>query len=464
MAAETVSPDIRHLLERISYGSTRASLKRARTMGAQAYLEQQLHPEEIDDGLLETLLAANLPTLSYSAAQALALLGQPGGGAQLIAELRVAKLARAALSERQLLEVMVGFWTDHFSIYQNDGPLRALKTVDEREVIRPHALGYFRDLLHASAKSPAMLLYLDNETNRVDGLNENYGRELLELHTLGVDGGYAETDVVETARCLSGWSVSRDTGEFLFRPYWHDRGAKQVMEFQIPAGGGIEDGERLLDYLATHPSTAAFISRKLCIALVTDDPDPSLVETATTTFLASGGNIREILRSIFAHPAFLAAQGTKFKRPQRLLASALRLLSGFPDENGLRFAHGNLDAMGHAPYSWPAPNGYPAVGGYWLNGNAMLQRWNLIASMTLTGQSFWGVDWQRWQVADETAESLTTRVAEELAYPLQEAQRHDIVQALQSLVGTEVLTPLLAEVVARHIVYLMLTAPGFQSH
>ena len=181
---------------------------------------------------------------------------------------------------------MVEFWSNHFSIYQDNGPLRLLKIADDREVIRPHALGRFRDLLHASAKSPAMLYYLDNYRSYRDGPNENYARELLELHCLGVDGGYDEQDVSETARTFTGWSIDRndDIGRFRFYPQLHDDGAKTVLGLDIPAGLGVAGGERLLDHLAGQTATADFIAFKLCRRFVADQPDPALVAEVSETF------------------------------------------------------------------------------------------------------------------------------------------------------------------------------------
>jgi uncharacterized protein (DUF1800 family) len=257
-----------------------------------------------------------------------------GIAAQVVGELVTAKLVRAVESKRQLHEVMVDFWSNHFNVDVKKGPVRTYKVADEREVIRPHVWSKFRDLLGASAKSPAMLFYLDNarssrpmemrrfagcnrnsprvrpnggaapqnaapgealmpsmtsEETEVapmtrGGINENYARELMELHTLGVDGGYTQKDVQEVARCFTGWSINRQTGEFQFKRYAHDNGEKLVLGQRIAAGGGIQDGERVLDILATHPSTARFLARKLCMRLVSDQPPASLVEVPRRHF------------------------------------------------------------------------------------------------------------------------------------------------------------------------------------
>lgn len=232
----------------------------------------------------------------------------------------------------------------------------------------------------------------------------------------------------------------------------------------MPGGGGINDGEGLLDYLAEHPSTAAFISRKLCVFLVADNPDQGLVDSVNATYQAGGGDIREMLRTLFAHPAFAAAQGGKFKRPQRLLAGYFRLLSAYPSSTGWRVAHQKLMEMRHAPYAWPAPDGYPAEADYWMNSNGMLQRWNLASSIALAPSSSTGIDWAASRRDGETVDSLTTWRSNELAYPLTSGEHQAIVTALEALLGNGVLGPQEAEAAARHIVYLMLADAGFQQH
>src|SRR5262249_50087312 len=225
-------------------------------------------------------------------------------------ELQQAKLVRAIFSEKQLQEVMVDFWYNHFNVWANKDTARWMVTSYERDVIRPHALGKFKELLVATAQSPAMLYYLDNFLSKAEspvkkeadgnpspvrrpGLNENYGRELMELHTLGVDGGYTQKDVTEVARCFTGWTiVPQPNTIFIFAPRAHDKGEKIVLDTRIPPGGGIEDGLRVLDILAKHPSTAKFISHKLCQRFVADQPPQSLVDRAAENFIATDGDIR----------------------------------------------------------------------------------------------------------------------------------------------------------------------------
>ena len=271
---------------------------------------------------------------------------EPGGPRRIITELGREQLWRAAYSERQLQEVMVQFWMNHFNVYAGKGVDRWLLTSFEHDAIRPHALGNFSQLLTATAQSPAMLFYLDNwlsvapnaaagakglrpQAER-QGLNENYARELMELHTLGVDGGYTQQDVREVARCLTGWTIDRPRqgGGFIFRPRLHDEGEKIVLGHTIQRSGGAEDGRQVLQILAAHPSTAHYISLKLCRHFVADNPTASVVDHSARTFSKSDGDIRSVLRTILTSREFnlQAAFRAKFKSPFELVASSLRTL------------------------------------------------------------------------------------------------------------------------------------------
>jgi uncharacterized protein (DUF1800 family) len=361
-----------HVLSRLGYGPRPGDVERVRAMGVAAYIRRQLDPASIDDEGTESRLAS-LRTLAMRPAELWrlyprpdpALLQQMRSGemgrdearrvlplearpAWIVAELQAARLTRAVLSERQLLEVMVDFWFNHFNVYAGKGDMRWLVTSYERDAIRPHALGRFRDLLQATARHPAMLYYLDNWLSTRDGftvrggpakgrrmgLNENYARELLELHTLGVDGGYTQQDVVEVARCFTGWGIERPPaeGRFVFRPLAHDPGAKTVLGRHIPAGGGESDGLTVLDLLARHPATARFIATKLARRFVSDEPPPAVVERASRIFLDTDGNIRDVLAAILASPEFLSldAYRAKIKSPLELVASAVRALGAVP--------------------------------------------------------------------------------------------------------------------------------------
>jgi uncharacterized protein (DUF1800 family) len=315
----------------------------------------------------------------------------------LLTELQTAKVARAVMSDRQLEEVMVDFWENHFTVFAGKGPERYFLGQYERESIRPHALGKFRDLLGAVAKSPAMLYYLDNWESAVEadrpslamranrggnarprGLNENYGRELMELHTLGVDGGYTQADVVSAARAFTGWTVAkpRQNGTFVFRPAFHDAGEKIFLGRTLAANRGIQDGEQVLDIVATQPATARFIASKLVRRFVSDSVPPELVDRVALTFTRTGGDIRECLRAIFTSPEFFSrgAYKAKVKSPYELVVSALRVVGAQPDSTP-RTAQ-MIARLGEPLYGHLAPNGYPERGDSWINTGAILARIN----------------------------------------------------------------------------------------
>src|SRR5262249_541567 len=272
--------------------------------------------------------------------------------ARIAMELQAAKVVRAVTSERQLEEVMVDFWFNHFNVFAGKGDVRWYVSAYEREAIRPYAMGRFPDLVRATAYHPAMLFYLDNWLSAKPafmvaggrnggggaGLNENYGGELMELHTLGVDGGYTQKDVTEVARAFTGWTIDRPQvdGRFVFRPIMHDTGEKVVLGQRIPAGGGREDGERVIEILTHHPATARFIATKLVRRFVSDEPPPALVARVAGTYTSTGGDIRAMLRTIFESPEFFSesAYRAKIKKPFEFVASAVRALGGTTDAAG----------------------------------------------------------------------------------------------------------------------------------
>lgn len=382
-------PEIAHLLGRITFGPRPGEIERVAGLGWETFLEQQLHPEQIDDRALERRLAA-YPTLAMSNRELLDAYprqGQPGP-ARVVQELEQASLLRAVASERQLLEVMVDFWSSHLSIFIGKSQARWFKTGDDREVIRAHALGRFADMLRASAQSPAMLVYLDNAQNVAPagrararlGINENYARELLELHTVGVDGGYSQEDVVALARVLTGWGVGRAgerRGAFVFAARLHDDSPKRIafLDMDLPAGGGQAEGEAVLERLAAHPKTAQRIAAKLALAFVSDSPPPALVRRVAQTFLESGTDIRATLRALFGSDEFRAAAGQKIKLPLRALVSAVRALDARVEQPQALLLH--LRALGQPFFGWPSPDGYPQAGAAWVNTGGMLARWNL---------------------------------------------------------------------------------------
>jgi uncharacterized protein (DUF1800 family) len=299
--------------------------------------------------------------------------------------LRAATVYRAFFSPRQLYEVMVEFWSNHFSIHLVNGIIPTLKPFDDHAVIRPNAMRSFRELLQASAKSPAMLYYLDNFLNFAGAPQENYARELLELHTLGVDGGYTENDVKEVARCFTGWSIDRDTGEFRYIGALHDDGSKTVLGNFIPAGGGLSDGETVLDLLASHPSTATYIAGKLCRRFVSDTPPESLVSAIAAKYTQTDGDVVEMLRALFASDEFSEISDEKLARPMEFVGGLVRALNTtqiLPDDDG-RFYGALLDLLGQVPFDWVPPNGYPDVAGYWGSTSGFLNRWRIALALNV---------------------------------------------------------------------------------
>jgi len=411
-----------HVLQRVTYGPRPGDVARVRAVGVGAWLERQLDPDRIDDTAVEQALRA-LPTLTMSIAdlqrdyprldpelQRKLASGEmtprelreqyptdkrPG---RIVAELQTARMLRAVNSERQLQEVMVDFWFNHFNVFANKGEVRWYVTAYERDVIRPHALGRFPDLLRATARHPAMLYYLDNwlsvrpgytvrtgpNQGRRAGLNENYARELLELHTLGVDGGYTQADVTEVARAFTGWSINRprQDAHFVFRPGTHDVGEKRVLGYSIRAGGE-RDGEQILDLLAGHPTTARFIARKLVRRLVADEVPPALVERVATAYRTTGGDIRAMLRVIFAAPEFQApaAAGAKIKKPSEFVVSATRAVGATVDARGAWALARATAEIGEGLYEAVPPTGHADRAEAWVNPGALLSRMNFALAL-----------------------------------------------------------------------------------
>lgn len=391
----TASVDaLTHVLNRAAFGPRPGDYARVSKLGvtpdeaAAAYLEQQLNPELIDDDEAE------------HAVRRFETLNEPLGElfeyqeVLLQNELMRGAVARAIHSERQLYEVMVQFWSDHFNIDPSKGDCKWLKVADDREVIRRHALGKFPEMLRASALSPAMLWYLDGRVNRRENLaekpNENYARELLELHTLGVHGGYTQKDVMEVARCLTGWTVrSKDQkpyfqiGKVEFKLPHHDCESKEVLGHRIPALPaslgkeqheqlGRQELDRVLEIVARHPATARHLGTKLCQRFIADEPPAGAVETVATAFTRTDGDIRATLRVLFATDEFRQQRGNKFKRPFNYIASVLRA-TGANTDAGLEIID-YLRRMGHAPFNYPTPDGYPEHAAPWMG--TLLWRWN----------------------------------------------------------------------------------------
>jgi uncharacterized protein (DUF1800 family) len=334
-------------------------------------------------------------------------------------DLSEGKLLRAIYSNRQFDEVLADFWYNHFNIFLDKGADRYMVTAYERDVIRPHVLGKFKDMLLATAQSPAMLFYLDNWESVSDnsparpnapagqkkqGLNENYGRELMELHTLGVDGGYTQQDVTEVARCFTGWTIRQPQqgGGFFFNPRMHDRGEKQVLGVTIPAGGGMEDGLKVLDILSKHPSTAHFISKSLAIRFVSDNPPDALIDKMAATFTATDGDLREVMRTMLNADEFWAAANfrAKLKSPLEMVVSAVRAVNGDVD-TAVQMVQ-LMNTLGQPLYRKQEPTGYTNRGGDWLNSASLLARMNF--ANTLAQGKVGGVKVDLTQFSADTAQ------------------------------------------------------------
>jgi uncharacterized protein (DUF1800 family) len=374
-----------HLLNRIGYGPRPGEVAQTLRRGLEKHIDEQL--EAPSDPELEARLRA-FPTLGYPIGQVLADYARDQRTINRVTDdLYGAKIVRAVHGKNQLQEVLVDFWFNHFNVYILDGFARYATPAYERDAIRPHALGRFRDLLGATAQHPAMVFYLDNylsTVSRVDprtgrliqGLNENYGRELMELHTIGVDAGYSQDHVFDAARCFTGWTIDQRTGVFVYRPQNHDTGAKQVFGLNVPAGGQKEDGERLLDHLASHPATAHHVSWQLVQRFVADDPPPRLVDRCASVFLSSDGDIAAVMKAILGSAEFWA-EGFgigKPKTPFEFVASALRAVGA--EVTTATGPINALTAMGMPVYRCLPPTGYSNRGGDWLNPSSHLQRMN----------------------------------------------------------------------------------------
>jgi len=445
LPASPLSEDERvlHALNRLGYGPRPADVARVRQMGVAVYLEQQLHPEGLSGNAVRAALA-DYPVLDASTAQLVRDYPQPTQEMRrqiatgdltrrdlrermplgqrppaITAQLQAAAVTRAVLSDAQLEEALAAFWFNHFNVFSQKGAVRWMVPAYEREAIRPHVLGKFRDLVLATARHPAMLFYLDNwmstradlimprgqnssasaiprPAGRAMGLNENYARELMELHTLGVDGGYTQQDVSEVARCFTGWTIDRprEGGPYLFRARAHDAGSKRVLGQTIPAGGGERDGERVIDILVRHPSTAHFISTKLARHFVSDDPPAALVSRMAATFRSTDGDIRAVMTTLVTSPEFWSREAyrAKIKTPFEVVVSAVRALDGrlevtrgragggLPAGGGLALAR-EVGKLGQPLYEAQPPTGYPDRAESWVNTGALLGRMNFALSL-----------------------------------------------------------------------------------
>src|SRR5579872_5680945 len=485
-----------HVLSRIGYGARPGDVERVKRVGLQRYIDEQLHPDRVADagmsarldGLTSTKLGSRqiveqyeLPELEARQKKQAANGGNANAdadagadGAQkmpdpvqqkansLVLELSEQKLLRAVYSERQLQEVLTDFWFNHFNVDARKGRDRFMLTAYERDVIRPHVLGRFRDLLGADAKSPAMLFYLDNwmsadpngphadpnqrarvvrgpfggrfiapapqrppaqGKNAPKGLNENYGRELMELHTLGVDGGYTQKDVTEVARAFTGWTLEppKQGGGFRFAARIHDDGQKIVLGHVIKAGGGESDGEQVLDILAKHPSTARFIATKLTRRFVSDTPPPALVDRVAARFTETNGDLREVMRTILTSPEFLSpdAYRAKMKTPFEFIVSALRATGA--DVADAKPLVRELQQLGMPLYQCQPPTGYKDTGDAWVNTGALVSRMNFALRLSNN------------QIPRVHVDDLGGKTATILSDPISDTTRATIAKAAEPL-------------------------------
>lgn len=474
-----------HALNRLAFGPTHDDLEEVRRIGVSKWIDLQLHPERIPERpeLAERLaplaslqleneeLVRRYPPPRMVIAYATGRLPMPSDPEQqamikrlferykaklekkgveigetekemtprslnrapqqlLARDLQEGKLYRAVYSNRQLEEVLTDFWFNHFNVFLNRGADRFLTTAYERDAIRPHVLGKFRELLQATAQDPAMLFYLDNWQSaspdapmprrakagksqagkgKTRGLNENYARELLELHTLGVDGGYTQQDIVEVARCFTGWTIAKpyEGATFTFNERLHDNGQKTVLGKVIPAGGGIGDGLKVLDILSAHPSTAMFISRKLAQRFVSDTPPDSLVRSMAETFRKTDGDLRRVMQTMVASPAFWSedAYRAKVKTPFEMVVSALRATRA--DVHSAHSAVAKIAELGQPLYRKQEPTGYSNTTEEWVNSGALLARMNFALALAKNELPGVTVDTSRFsEDLDSTARAL----------------------------------------------------------
>ncbi len=376
------SDSVMALVQRITQGFSLSEYQRARAMGYDAYLEEQLDHLSIDDSEMDARLV-NFPTLGMSPKQLIE--SYPDDNYIPYYELKGAAIVRSVHSKRQLFERMCEFWSDHFSIDHQKDPMWAFKQDDDRDVVRQYALSSFPQLLSASAHSGAMMYYLDNWLNFAGAAQENYARELLELHTLGVGGGFTEQDVKEVARCLTGWSLNFDAASpdylrFRFEPGFHDPGFKSVLGHFIAANSYQAGGEQVLSILSGHASTARFISTKLTRWLLSENPPQAVIDAVTQTYIVTGGDIKAMIRVILAEDNVVGASpalAPKFRRPFHFVTSILRGLDA--EVYDPIFLTYYLALMGHSPFDWHPPNGYPDSVHVW--GNSILPRWTFVSNL-----------------------------------------------------------------------------------
>jgi len=442
-------------LNRLTFGPRAEERQRLLEIGLAGWIEEQLAPESITDNAC-SIRTRNLTTLEMRASDLFDVSDKIFDNVDRLKvprELRTGTLLRQIYSRRQLHEVVTEFWSDHFNISTEKSDCFYLKTVDDRDVIRKHALGSFRDLVWASAHSPAMLVYLDNQANVAGAPNENYARELMELHTLGVDAGYTQTDVMELARCLTGWGVKNHfwRGDFKFNAQDHDTGTKRVLGLDIQNAGQAE-AESVIERITEGPAAARFIATKLARRFLSDDVPGEVVEKASAVFERTHGDIRAVLRVILLDGLKLAQP--KYKRPVNFVVSALRILNG--DTDGGYSVQDYLLQMGQTHFTWPTPDGYPDRAQPW-QGNLM-PRWQF--SFALVKNEIGGTNINLRELVDmmgatSLPEAIGAISSLLLGAPLHESERDELIASLQAEGADD-------EQAAQVITAGILSSPAFQ--
>jgi uncharacterized protein (DUF1800 family) len=453
----TPDQELRFLVDRISNGWNSELYQRAALLGYDAFLEEQLAHTSIPDPTVSPMLP-QYPSIFLTSKQIYDQYFVVGNINTSMLELRSATLVRAIYSKRQLFERMVEFWSDHFNVDLSDGQVQWLKTAEDRDVIRANALGRFEDLLLADAKSAAMLYYLDNYRNFATAPNENYSREVMELHTLDVNN-YTENDVRELARCITGWQYRTTSftnhGEVFFNASQHDNGTKTVRGVVIPPGG-VTEGETVLRSLAHDIATYRFLSTKMCKFFLAYDPPQAVIDAVALAFRVSGGDIKAAVRTMFSRNTLHMmdpAAIVKIKRPFHLVASVVRGLN--PTVAAPFRLVNELTTMGHLTFAWTAPNGYPDTALAW--GTTLLDRWNFMSRFFSESISGVGVNVEK--LFGPVSKNLLASHANRLL--LGGRMSPEDVNAVQAYANA---TTTLNDTLRRDVLALTASTPSFQTY
>ncbi|HEY6568084.1 MAG TPA: DUF1800 domain-containing protein [Actinomycetota bacterium] len=383
-------PDL-HLLRRATWGITPQLQKDIRQMGRNKWLDKQLDPGSINDAFVEDFLEERMPNLTMGVKEAYDFYQ---GSWDLMYDLTKAAILRAAWSKRQLFEVMVDFWSNHLNIANPHEACWWSRHDYDRTVIRKHAFGKFSNMLRGSVLHPAMMAYLNNASSTRDNPNENYGREILELHSVGVDGGYNEEDMRQSTLILTGFGFDWETGKFAYHPWDHYTGPIDVMGFHANNNDedkGYDAALKYVDYLAHHRSTAERIATKLIQRFVQDVPPPGLVDTLADTYMHHDTAIKPVLQKLFDSSAFKHSTGKKVRRPFQDVTATIRTLGigikrNDEGEDALQQLSWVIEGLGDLPLAWIPPNGYPDYADAWRSAGITLGRWNLHLGMP---QGWW---------------------------------------------------------------------------